>query len=198
MLVRNPWERRRTNIPLGPSAGELRCAAASEAGSVACADRTHGTSGTRARSRRADESPELHECLVVHVRRGAGAGQHGTRDSPRLPVPRMRARVHSGAKTRVSTRATLVSTSGARRSYANDATAPAVYAPMPGSSCSASRLAWNRGRAYPPERSRAPGAGDCARARSIRGRSRPRARARAVSRRPPRASGTGREIRRIW
>jgi hypothetical protein len=31
-----------------------------------------------------------------------------------------------GANTRVRTRATLVSTSAARRSYANDATAPAV------------------------------------------------------------------------
>src|ERR1051325_9987436 len=39
--------------------------------------------------------------------------------------------VARGTNTLASTRATLVSTSGARRSKANDATAPAVYAPIP-------------------------------------------------------------------
>ena len=41
--------------------------------------------------------------------------------------------VSDGANARRSTRATLVSTSGARRSNAKLATAPAVYGPIPGS-----------------------------------------------------------------
>ena len=60
--------------------------------------------------------------------------------SQTVRLPRVVFTFTRGANARLSTRATLVSTSAARRSYAKDATAPAVYAPMPGSCRSAGYL----------------------------------------------------------
>ena len=119
------------------------------------------------RGRRADERAELHEGLVVIA--GAASRRSASTRSCRWRrirggEPSGRPRIREPARTR----ATLPSTTGARSPNAIDATAAPC---RPDRRAARASLRASAG-SLPPERqrSRAPRAEDCARARSSRGR----------------------------